>query len=115
MLSLLRSVFNHHCSHQFSWPQRRSEGGHYQICIRCGDQYVYDWETMARAERITASVPSRTLAPQPSARVQCTRRLTVRKPMFYRQVHRSQYPFAVLVTISALCLLLECRASLPEG
>src|SRR5439155_22965708 len=43
MLSLLRSVFNHHCSHQFSWPQRRSEGGHYQICIRCGDQYVYDW------------------------------------------------------------------------
>ncbi len=80
MLSLLRSVFNHHCSHQFLWPQRRSEGGHYQICIRCGDQYVYDWETMARAERITASVPSRTLAPQPSARVPRTQRFTVRKP-----------------------------------
>ncbi len=115
MLSLLRSVFNHHCSHQFSWPQRRSEGGHYQICIRCGDQYVYDWETMARAERITASVLSRTLAPQPSARVQRTRRFTVRKPIFYRQVNRSQYQLAVLVNISASGLLLECRPSIPEG
>jgi hypothetical protein len=116
MLSLLRSVFNHHCSHQFSWPQRRSEGGHYQICIRCGDQYVYDWETMARrAERITASVPSRTLAPQPSARVQRTRRFTVRKPIFYRQVNHSQYRLAILLNISASGLLLECHPSIPEG
>src|SRR5947209_2677483 len=116
MLSLLRSVFNHHCSHQFLWPQRRSEGGHYQICIRCGDQYVYDWETMARrAERITASVPSRTLAPQPSARVQRTRRFTVSKPIFYRQVNHSQYRLAMLVNISASGLLLECHPSIPEG
>src|SRR5437667_10811454 len=115
MLSLLSSVFNHHCSHQFSWPQRRSEGGHYQICIRCGDQYVYDWETMARAERITASVPSRTLAPQPSARVQRTRRFTVRKPIFYRQVNRSQYQLAVLVNLSASGLLLYCVPSNPVG
>ena len=115
MLSLLRSVFKQHCSHQFSWPQRRSEGGHYQICIRCGDQYVYDWETMARAERITASMLSRTLAPQPSARVQRTRRFTVRKPIFYRQVNHSQYQLAVLVNISASGLLLECRPSIPEG
>src|SRR6266699_2798840 len=115
MLSLLRSVFNDHCSHQFSWPQRRSEGGHFQICIRCGDQYVYDWETMARAERITASVLSRTLVPQPSARVQRTRRFTVRKPIFYRQVNRSQYQLALLVNISASGLLLECHPSIPEG
>src|SRR5436190_19841524 len=113
MLSLLRSVFNHHCSHQFLWPQRRSEGGHYQICIRSGDQYVYDWETMARAERITASVPSRTLAPQPSERVPRTQRLTVRKPMFYRQVNHSQYPLAMLVNISASGLLPECRPFIP--
>src|SRR5207237_375156 len=115
MLSLLRSVFKQHCSHQFSWPQRRSEGGHYQICIRCGAQYVIDWETMARAEKRTASVPSRTLAPPPSARVQPTRRFTVRKPMFYRQVNHSQYHLAMLVNTSASGLLLECHPSIPEG
>src|SRR5437879_12554029 len=108
MLSLLRSVFNHHCSHQFLWPQRRSEGGHYQICIRCGDQYVYDWETMARAERITASVPSRTLARQPSARVQRTCRVTVRKPMFYPEFHRSEYQFTVPVNLTGSSLLRYC-------
>src|SRR2546430_17453013 len=114
MLSLLRSVFNHHCSLQFLWPQRRSEGGHYQICIRCGDQYVYDWETMARVERITASVPSRTLAPQPSARVPRTQRFTVRKPMFYRQVNPSQFFLALLVNIVPSGLLFEVRPSIPE-
>jgi hypothetical protein len=115
MLSLLRSVFNHHCSHQFSWPQRRSEGGHYQICIRCGDQYVYDWETMDRAEKITASAPSRTPAPQLSAQVPRARRFTVRKPIFYRQVNHSHYQLAMLVNISASGLLLECHPSIPEG
>lgn len=115
MPSLLSSVFNQPCSHQFSWPQRRSEGGHYQVCIRCGDQYVYDWETMARAEKIRASVQSRTLAPQPSAPVPRTRRFTVRKPIFYRQLNHSQYHLAILLNISASGLLIECHPSIPEG
>jgi hypothetical protein len=115
MPSLLSSVFNQPCSHQFSWPQRRSEGGHYQVCLRCGDQYVYDWETMARAEKITASVQSRTLAPQPSARVPRTRGFTVHKLIFYRQVNHSQYHLAILLNISASGLLLECHPSIPEG
>jgi hypothetical protein len=115
MLSLLRSVLKHHCSHQFSWPQRRLEGGHYQICVRCGDQYVYDWETMTRAERITAFAPSRTLAPQPAPHVPRAQRFTVRKPIFYRQVNHSQYHLAMLANISASGLLLECHPSIPEG
>ena len=114
MPSLLSSVFKHPCSHQFSWPQPHSEGGHYQVCIRCGDQYVYDWETMARAEKITASVQSRTLAPQTSARVPRTRRFTLRKPIFCRQVNHSQYHLAVLLNISASGLLFECHTSIPE-
>jgi hypothetical protein len=115
MPSLLSSIFNQPCSHQFSWPERRSEGGHYQVCIHCGDQYVFDWETMARAEKITASVPSRKLAPQPSARVPRSQRFTVRKPIFYRQVNHSQYRLAILLNISASGLLLECHPSIPEG
>src|SRR5437879_9129674 len=83
--------------------------------IRCGDQYVYDWETLARAEKITASGQSRTLAPQPSARTPRTQRFTVRKPIFYRQVNHSQYHLAILLNISASGLLLECHPSIPEG
>jgi hypothetical protein len=115
MLSLLRSVLKHQCSHQFLWPQRRSEGGHYQICIRCGDQYVYDWETMSRAARITAFAASRTLAPRPTPHVPRAQRFPVRKPIFYRQVNHSQYRLAMLVNISASGLLLECHPSIPEG
>ena len=115
MPSLFSSIFNQPCSHQFSWPERRSDGGHYQVCTRCGDQYVYDWETLARAEKITTSGQSRTLAPQPSARVPRTQRFTVRKVIFYRQVNHSQYHLAVLINISASGLLLECHPSIPEG
>jgi len=114
MPSLFSSIFNQPCSHQFSWPERRSEGGHYQVCICCGDQYVFDWETMARAEKITASGQSRTLAPQPSAWVRRAQRLTVRKPIFYRQVNHSQYHLAILLNISASGLLLECHPSIPD-
>jgi hypothetical protein len=114
MPSLISSVFDQTCSHQFSWPQPRSAGSHYQVCIRCGDQYVYDWETMARAEKIIASAQSRTLAPQTSARVPRTRRFTVHKPIFYRQVNHSQYRLAVLLNISASGLLLECHTPIPE-
>ncbi len=115
MPSLFSSIFNQPCSHQFSWPERRSDGGHYQVCTRCGDQYVYDWETLARAEKITTSGQSRTLAPQPSARVPRTQRFTVRKVIFYRQVNHSQYHLAALLNISASGLLLECHPSIPEG
>jgi hypothetical protein len=114
MPSLFSSIFNQPCSHQFSWPERRSEGGHYQVCTRCGDQYVYDWETLARAEKITTSGQSRTLAPRPSAQVPRTQRYTVRKPIFYRQVNHSQYHLAVFLNISASGLLLECHPSIPE-
>src|SRR5437016_598681 len=115
MPSLFSSILHQPCSHQFAWPERRSDSGDYQVCTRCGDQYVYDWETLARAAKITASGQSRTLAPQPSARIPRTQRFTVRKPIFYRQVNHSQYHLAVLVNISASGLLLECRPSIPEG
>jgi hypothetical protein len=115
MPSLLSSIFNRPCPHQFSWPQCRSEGGHYQVCIRCGDRYVYDWETLARVEKITASVQSRAPAPKPSGQVPRTQRFTLRKPIFYRQVNQSQYHLAILLNISASGLLLECHTSIPEG
>lgn len=36
------------CSHRFSWPLKRSDGTYYQVCVRCGAEYGYDWERMRR-------------------------------------------------------------------
>lgn len=37
------------CLHQFSWPRQSPEGDCYQVCLRCGVSYAYDWSTMRRA------------------------------------------------------------------
>ncbi len=42
------------CSHEFSWPRRWSDGRYYQVCLLCGDEFLYDWKHMRRTERITA-------------------------------------------------------------
>ena len=36
------------CSHLFSWPMKRPGGSLYQVCLRCGAEYGYDWERMQR-------------------------------------------------------------------
>jgi len=42
-----------HCSHEFSWPRRWPDGEYYQVCLLCGEEYKYDWNTMSRLERVT--------------------------------------------------------------
>jgi hypothetical protein len=44
--NLIQGLFA--CSHQFSWPRCDDAGEHYQICVRCGAKYSYDWERMRR-------------------------------------------------------------------
>jgi hypothetical protein len=44
------------CAHQFSWPRIDGTGYHYQICLRCGAAYEYDWTIMRRTRRLI--VPS---------------------------------------------------------
>jgi hypothetical protein len=41
------------CSHEFSWPRRWPDGDYYQVCLICGEEYKYDWNTMSRLERIS--------------------------------------------------------------
>jgi hypothetical protein len=40
------------CAHEFSWPRKTSTGDYYQVCLRCGAEYGYDWNTMRRTERV---------------------------------------------------------------
>jgi len=39
------------CRHQFSWPHSGVYGQDYQVCIRCGAVYDYDWGAMRRTRR----------------------------------------------------------------
>jgi hypothetical protein len=57
----------HRCSHQFLWPRKSADGRAYQVCIRCGAEYEYDWEHMRRTGpiEITAATAQRAhLIPQ---------------------------------------------------
>lgn len=117
MVTLFGSVLHPPCPHEFCWPLQRSKDGHYQVCVRCGDQYAYDWETMARGEKITPSVHRRSQAgrPKPSTWIPRARRLSIRKPIFYRQLDHSQFHLGMLQNISESGVLLECHPLLPEG
>lgn len=40
------------CRHQFSWPRRDETGENYQVCVRCGAKYSYDWAKMRRVAQL---------------------------------------------------------------
>jgi hypothetical protein len=49
--SLLSRIF-WSCPHQFTWPRSDEAGGYYQLCVKCGAKYLYDWKTMRRTARV---------------------------------------------------------------
>ena len=117
MAVLFGSVLNRPCRHEFSWPLPRSRDSYYQVCVRCGDQYAYDWGTMARGEKIIPSVRPRSqvVAPKGLSWVPRARRLSIRKPIFYRYLGNSQFRLGMLQNVSESGILLECHPILSEG
>jgi hypothetical protein len=51
---LLKRLFGH-CAHRFSWPHSDENGTDYQVCVRCGVAYEYDWANMRRTERVVSA------------------------------------------------------------
>src|SRR5258705_12887177 len=66
MNRLLDLLLSNPCSHEFCWPRRTATGAYYQVCLRCGDHYWYDWKKMRRtdlidpAEHLALAQPIRT-------------------------------------------------------
>ena len=52
---MLRELFCG-CYHLFSWPIKLPDGTHYQVCLRCGQEYGYDWDRMRRTTALTSRV-----------------------------------------------------------
>jgi hypothetical protein len=49
--ALLRLFFG--CKHEFGFPVTDPESHRtYQVCVRCGREYEYDWERMTRLRRM---------------------------------------------------------------
>ncbi len=59
------------CNHTFGFPMtRRSTHFTYQTCTKCGTQFVYDWASMSRRQRIGSTIqPNTNLVPSPSVKM----------------------------------------------
>jgi hypothetical protein len=119
--SLLESIANRLCSHQFAWPRRKADGEYYQVCVHCGAEYNYDWATMTRTDRVE-SHPStaETGSTQPRVRrptnwVPRARRLKVNVPMTYRLPGEEQWQQATILNISKSGLLFEATQLLRHN
>ena len=48
----LKRILEILCRHEFSWPHSGVYGRDYQVCMRCGTVYEYDWAAMRRTRRL---------------------------------------------------------------
>jgi hypothetical protein len=53
-----RQFLQKFCRHEFSWPHSGVHGQDYQVCVRCGAIYEYDWGTMRRTRRLGSPLES---------------------------------------------------------
>jgi hypothetical protein len=52
----LKRLFEIFCRHEFSWPHSGVHGQDYQVCMRCGAVYEYDWAVMRRTRRLASKL-----------------------------------------------------------
>ena len=103
---LLDAITNRLCSHQFAWPRRRPDGHYYQVCVLCGAEYMYDWNSMTRTGRIQPAVAGQpaTQAGHRSRRhsnwVPRARRLRAELPLQYREAGSEKWHTGTVENIS---------------
>ncbi len=105
------------CNHQFSWPRRSRAGEYYQVCVLCGDEYSYDWDSMQRLGR----KPPRSVA-QDSAASKAdfrwhprARRIRLVGPVRFREAGSDVWVSGNGKNISKSGLLFATANPLPDG
>ena len=53
---ILKRLLEILCRHEFSWPHSGAHGRDYQVCMRCGTVYEYDWVAMRRTRRLASAL-----------------------------------------------------------
>ena len=111
-----------HCSHQFSWPRRSSDGHYYQVCLLCATEYKYDWKAMRRTERVDRAATAQSAATRrnPSHARKATwvpraRRLKLNTPVRYRAKHQTIWCEGVIENLSQSGVLIRGAQSLPQN
>lgn len=104
------------CAHEFSWPRRWADGEYYQVCLRCGAEYQYDWSSMQRRqarkvgeEKVPAARPLRGSQWRPRAR-----RLRVDLPVQVRNLGQPEWHSGTIRNISKSGVLLSVE-DLPKA
>ena len=105
------------CSHEFSWPRRLPSGDYYQVCLRCGAEYGYDWSTMRRTERVArgTAVQSRGNLNRKSGWKPRARRLAVEIPMKFRLEGTTEWTEGVVRNISRSGVLFQGISGLEHN
>lgn len=109
------------CSHQFSWPRRSDTGEYYQVCLRCGAEYAYDWNAMRRTKRIDSSEEERTVSTKAGRRpvrrawVPRERRIKHEVPVLYRELGMKDWLHGTCENISRSGVLITARQPIEEG
>jgi hypothetical protein len=110
-----------HCSHEFSWPRRASDGHYYQVCLLCASEYKYDWTSMRRVERV-ARGPEQTNTvsrSEPPTRkpnwVPRARRLRLEIPLRYRTKFGSAWYEGIIENLSQSGVLFHGLQHLPAN
>jgi len=107
-----------HCSHEFSWPRRATDGDYYQVCLLCAAEYKYDWNTMRRTERLEHAAAEnavgrgRSHTKKPSW-VPRARRLKLDIPLRYRVKNLGTWSEGTIENISQSGVLFRGPEALP--
>jgi PilZ domain len=107
-MGVLRNFQVFGCAHEFSWPRHIADGQGYQVCLTCGAEYAYDWNSMRRGSRISGRRKTAKRRSQPwQARA---RRLSVEIPARFRQLGANDdWCQATIRNISRSGVLLEAE------
>ncbi len=105
------------CNHQFSWPRRSAGSEYYQVCVLCGEEYIYDWESMQRLGRKPPeSVGQGIVVAKAAVRWHPrARRLRLSRPVRFRGVGNGVWSDGELKNISQSGLLFTSGCSLLQG
>jgi hypothetical protein len=108
------------CSHEFSWPRRKTDGEYYQVCLLCATAYQYDWKTMRRGERVSEPIAETAAVRRRSGQKQTTwmpraRRLRSKIPVRYRGKNLSTWYAGVIQNISQSGVLFYGPQHLPNN
>ena len=107
------------CAHQFSWPRRWNDGEYYQVCVRCGSEFQYDWSTMERRQprstEITESGPARKPSRPAASWRPRARRLAVELPARFRLRGSKVWVMGTIRNVSRSGVLLESGSAPDSG